>query len=156
MRPMKLFLGLLIGLFVLSLATPGTSQEDIVKARKNLMRSNERTRKALKKAAKDKDYTVIIEGTQTILANMEKLPSLLPKGSTAKDSRATKAIWEDWDGVQDHIGWVKTAATALNKAAMAKDAEMVSLEYESVNSACSQCHRDYRKRSRRKGKRRRR
>ena len=140
---------LLAGLFFLSVASPTLAQDNVIKQRKKLMRSNNSTVKALKKAVKAKDYAAIQSSTKTILANMEKLPNLLPKGSTAKNSRALKTIWSDWEGVKDNIGWVKFSATNLAAAAAAQDAELVKLEHQAISAACRQCHRTYRKRSRR-------
>ncbi len=109
------------------------------------MKSNNKTKKALGKAVKAMDYAAIESGTKVILANMGKLPSLLPKGSTAKNSRALKTIWSDWQGVTDNIGWVHNSAKNLAAAAAVKDADLVKLEYQAVSTACSQCHRSYRK-----------
>ncbi len=152
MKPKRIFFALLIGLFLLSGAHQALAQDDVIKQRKKLMKSNNKTTKALKKAVKAKDYAAIQAGTKTIIVNMGKLPTLFPKGSTSKKSRATKAIWKDWGGVKDNIGWVKQSANALAAAAVAKDNDLVDLEYKAVNSACSQCHRSYRKRRRSKKK----
>ncbi len=148
MNQKRIFFALLTGIFLLSGTPQVIAQDDIVKARKKLMRSNNKTKKALDKAVKANDYAAIESGTKTILANMEKLPTLLPKGSTAKNSRALKVIWADWQGVTDNIGWVKNSAKNLAAAAAAKDADLLKLEFQAVSTACSQCHRSYRKGSR--------
>ena len=153
MRLTKLFPPLLIGLFVLSLAAPAISEEDVIKERQELEKSNNKISRSLKKAVKAKDYAAIEAGAKKIIANAERMPSLYPEGSLSKESKATKAIWDDFGAFKQHAGWMRKGAEGLAQAAAAKDAEMVKLEYDSVTSACSQCHRDYRKRSRRKGKR---
>jgi len=145
MNQKRIFFALLTGIFLLSGTPQVFAQDDIIKARKNLMKSNNKTSKALKKAVKGMDYAAIESGTKVILANMGKLPSLLPKGSTGKNSRALKVIWADWQGVTDNIGWVKNSAKNLAAAAAAKDADLVKLEYQAVSTACSQCHRSFRK-----------
>ena len=151
MNQKRIFFALLTGIFLLSVTPQVFAQDDIIKARKKLMKSNNKTKKALGKAVKAMDYAAIESGTKVILANMDKLPTLLPKGSTAKNSRALKTIWSDREGVKENIGWVKNSAKNLAAAAAVKDADLVKLEYQAVFTACSQCHRSYRK-GRRGGK----
>jgi len=149
MRRMS-FTVLLTGMFLLSLSAGSMAQEDPIKNRQSLMKSNDKTLRSLKNAVKEKDYAAIQGGAKTIIANAEKIPTLFPKGSMGEKSKATKAVWDDFDGFKQHAGWLKKGAEGLAAAAASKDAEMVGLEYDAVNSACNQCHRDYRK-SLRKG-----
>jgi len=151
MNGRSIFLALLSGIFLFSFAPQAFAQEEVIDQRKKLMKSNNKTKKALAKAVKANDYAAIESGTKLILVNMEKLPGLLPKGSTAKNSRALKTIWSDPEGVKDNIGWVTNSAKNLAAAAAAKDNDLVKLEYQAVSTACSQCHRSYRK-GRRGGK----
>jgi len=145
MNQKRIFFALLTGIFLLSGTPQVLAQDEVIKERKNLMKSNNKTKKALGKAVKAMDYAAIESGTKVILANMKKLPTLLPEGSTAKNSRALKTIWSDPEGVKDNIGWVKNSAKNLAAAAAVKDADLVKLEYQAVSTACSQCHRSYRK-----------
>jgi len=93
MNQKRIFFALLTGIFLLSGTPQVFAQEEVIKERKNLMKSNNKTKKALGKAVKAMDYAAIESGTKVILANMKKLPTLLPEGSTAKNSRALKTIW---------------------------------------------------------------
>ncbi len=145
MNQKRIFFALLTGIFLLSGTPQVFAQDEVIIERKDLMKANRKASKALGKAVKAMDYAAIESGTKVILANMEKLPTLLPKGSTGKNSRALKVIWEDWQGVTDNIGWVKNSAKNLAAAAAAKDADLVKLEYQAVSTACSQCHRSFRK-----------
>ena len=149
MQPKRIFFAVLMGLFLLSGTPQVFAQGDVIDQRQKLEKSNNKTLKALKKAVKEQDYAAIQAGTKTIIANMEKLPALFPKGSTAKNSKALKTIWSDWDGFNDNIGWVKYSAKNLTAAAEAKDNDLVKLEYQAVFTACNQCHRSFRKGSRR-------
>ncbi|HEX9879712.1 MAG TPA: cytochrome c [Candidatus Binatia bacterium] len=144
------FTVLLTGMFLLSLSPWLTAQEDPISDRQNLMKSNNKISRSLKNAVKEKDFAAIQAGAKTLMANAEKIPALFPKGSLGEKSKATKAVWDDFDGFKQHAGWLKKGAEGLAAAAASKDAEMVGLEYDAVNSACNQCHRDYRK-SLRKG-----
>jgi len=140
-----IFFTLMAGIFLFSAVPQAFAQEEVIKERKGLMKSNNKTRKALGKAVKENDYAAIESGTKVILANMDRLPTLLPKGSTAKNSRALKVIWADWQGVTDNIGWVRNSAKNLSVAAAAKDADLVKLEFQAVSTACNQCHSSFRK-----------
>ncbi len=151
MNQKRIFFALLTGIFLLSGTPQVLAQDEVIKERKDLMKSNRKASRALGKAVKAMDYAAIESGTKVIVANMDKLPSLLPTGSTTKNSRALNTIWSDPEGVKDNIGWVKNSAKNLAAAAAAKDADLVKLENQAVSTACSQCHRSFRKGSR-KGK----
>jgi len=87
----------LAGLFFLSVTSQLFSQDDVVKERKKLMRANNKASTALKKAVAAKDFAAIEKNAKAIASQMEKLPGLFPKGSTAENSRAKMAIWEKLD-----------------------------------------------------------
>ena len=89
-----------IGMFaVLSLFVSSQlfSQEDVVKKRKSLMKSNSKSAKAIKGAVKEGDFATIEENAKKIVANADNLVALFPEGSTAKKSRAKAEIWQEWD-----------------------------------------------------------
>ena len=145
MKPKRIFFAVLTGIFLLSGTPQVFAQDDVIDQRQKLEKSNNKTLKALKKAVKEKDYAAIQAGTKTIIANMEKLPALFPKGSTAKNSKALNVIWSDWDGFNNNIGWVRNSAKNLAAAAAVKDNDLVKLEYQAVSTACNQCHTSFRK-----------
>ena len=152
MKPHRTFFALLAGLFFISLAPLSFAQEEEIDARKKLMKNNRKASRALRTAVKEKDYGEIQAQAKIISANMDKTAKLFPKGSTAKDSKALKTIWSDWEGFNDNIGWVKNSAKNLATAAAGKDAALVKLESQAVSTACSQCHRSYRKGRKKKKK----
>ena len=149
MRLIKASLTLVIGLSLLAVAPPTFAQDDVIKDRKRLMKSNDRNEKSIRKAVKEMDYAAIQSGAKKILANAGKIEALFPEGSMSAKSRATKAIWANQDGFKDNIGWLKNSVNALAAAAAAKDNDLVKLEAKAVNAACNQCHRSFRKSSRR-------
>jgi cytochrome c556 len=151
MKGKRTLFALLAGVFLFSFAPQSFAQEEEIEARKKLMKSNRKASKAFKTAVKEMDYAAIQTNAKKISINMDKVAKLFPKGSTAKDSRAQKTIWSDWQGFNENIGWVKNSAKNLATAATAKDADLVKLENQAVSTACSQCHRSYRK-GRRGGK----
>lgn len=123
-------------------ASQSASNEEVIKARKKLMKSNSKALKAIKKAAKTKDFAAI-EVNATVLAdNMKKLPSLFPKGSTAKDSRAKPAIWKKWDSFTGRADSMQTVAAFLAESAKDKNGELVAVMVKGIR--CNDCHKPFR------------
>ena len=83
------------------------SQEDDIKKRIGIMKSNSKANKAIKAAVKEGDFATVEGNANKIAANMDKLVALFPEGSTAKNSRAKAEIWQEW------------GRTAINKRAIA-------------------------------------
>ncbi len=148
----RIFYAFLTGLFLLSVIPQAFAQDDVIKKRQKLMKSNSKAWGFLRKAVKkeEKDYAKIESNAKLIVANMDKVLDLFPKGSTSKKSRAKAEIWEQWDEFSKNPAKVKTAAQALADAAMAKDGSQAALEFKALNTACRSCHRPFRKRRKRK------
>ncbi len=122
---------------------------DVVKERKMLMRANDKAGKALKKAVKAKDFAAIEKNAKALASQMEKLPSLFPKGSTAENSRAKAAIWKKWDSFKGKAASLGEVAGMVAEAAAAKDADKVALLAKSIAggqgaSYCGSCHKSFR------------
>ena len=150
----NIFYSVLACLFLLSAASQAVSQEDFIKERKSLMRSNDRTVKAIRKAVKQDDFAAIEASAKLIVADMDKLLALFPKGSTSEKSRAKAEIWEDWDSFSKKSLAAKTAAEELAKIAAAKDSEQLGPKIKALGTsragACGSCHMTFRARSKRK------
>ncbi len=145
MKPKRIFFAVLTGIFLLSGTPQVFAQDDVIDQRQKLEKSSNKALRALGKAVKANDYAAIESGTKVISANMDQVAKLFPKGSTAKNSKALKSIWSDWDGFNNNVGWVRNSAKNLAAAAVAKDNDLVKLEYQAVSTACTQCHRSFRK-----------
>ena len=122
---------------------------DVVKERKKLMRANDKAGKALKKAVKAKDFAAIEKNAKALASQMEKLPSLFPKGSTAENSRVKAKIWKKWDSFKGKAASLGEVAGMVAEAAAAKDADKVKLLAKSIAggqsaSYCRSCHRSFR------------
>jgi len=142
-----------IGMFaVLSLFVSSQlfSQEDVVKKRKSLMKSNSKSAKAIKGAVKEGDFATIEENAKKIVANADNIVALFPEGSTAKKSRAKAEIWQEWDDFKGKANDLKDAARQLTNAANAMDSEQVGVKNKAVGVACRECHRRYRARKKKK------
>ncbi len=152
MRIRRIFLGVLAGLFLLTVAFQAFAQEDVVKKRRALMKSNNKSFKAIKKAGKKNDFATIESKAKIIAANLDKIPDLFPKGSTSEKSRAKPAIWEKWDTFNQKRIAVKTAANELAEAAKAEDGQKVSSIVKGFGKKCGSCHRSFRKPKKKKKK----
>ncbi|MFQ5850157.1 MAG: c-type cytochrome [Candidatus Binatia bacterium] len=147
MRQRKILFAVLAGLFFLPVASQLFAQEDVIKKRIELMKSNNSAAKAIKKALKEKDFNTIESKAKVIAGNMDKVLDLFPKGSTSEKSRAKPEIWEKWDEFSKLPGKVKAAAEALAKAAVANDEAEVRVQIKAIGGfrsvACGNCHKSF-------------
>lgn len=126
------------------------SQEDDIKKRKGIMKSNNKAGKAIKAAVKEGDFATVEQNAKKIAANMDKLVALFPEGSTAKNSRAKAEIWQEWDDFKAKVNDLKDASRKLANAANAKDSDQVKIQNKAVGAACSACHKRYRARKKKR------
>ncbi len=126
------------------------SQEDDIKKRKGIMKSNNKAGKAIKAAVKEGDFATVEQNAKKIETNAGNLVALFPEGSTAKNSRAKAEIWQEWDDFKAKVNDLKDAAGKLANAANAKDSEQVQVQNKAVGAACSGCHKRYRARKKKR------
>jgi len=142
-----------VGMFAmlsLFVSTQLFSQEDVVKKRKGLMKSNSKSAKAIKGAVKGGDFATIEGNAKKIVANMDEFVTLFPEGSTAKNSRAKAEIWQEKDDFKAKANDLKDAARKLANAANAKDSEQVQVQNKAIGKACGSCHKRYRARKKKR------
>lgn len=128
------------------------SQEDDIKKRQGLMKSNNKSAKAIKGAVKEGDFATIEQNAKQIVANAGNIVAFFSGGSTAKNSRAKAEIWQEWDDFKAKANHLKDTAGQLVSAANAKDSEQVQVQYKTVGAACSACHKRYRARKKKRRK----
>jgi cytochrome c556 len=146
------FLSIAVGfLFVLSVASSLFAQEEVFKKRKDLMNANYDALKAIKKAVEEKDYPTTGVKAREIMGNMDHVSEVFPKGITSEKSRAKPEIWDKWDEFSKIPVKVKDVASALAKAAAAKDEAAVQAQSKILGTespfrsgACFECHKDFR------------
>ena len=126
------------------------SQEDDIKKRKGIMKSNNKASKAIKKAVKEGDFATVEDNAKKIVANMDNFVGHFPEGSTAKNSRAKAEIWQEKDDFKAKANDLKGAARKLANAAKAMDSEQVKVQYKAVGKACGSCHKRYRARKKKR------
>jgi len=155
-RLIRVSFTVLAGLFFLSVASQAFVQADVIKKRRQLMKSNDRARKAIKAAIAEKDFATIESKAKVIVRSMDKVLDLFPKGSTSEKSRAKKEIWERWDEFSERRDEVKAAAAALAKAAAVKDEAQVKVQFKALGDwkkgACGNCHKTFYRPKRKKKK----
>ncbi len=134
------------------------AQEDAINKRRDLMKANYDSLKAIKKAVQEKDYATIEVKAKDIMGNMDKVLPLFPKGSTSEKSRAKDEIWEKWDEFSKHPPKVRAVAETLSKAAAAKDETEVQVKFKDLGSespfrsgACYECHKSFLKEKKKNG-----
>ena len=133
---------LLLSVFVVS---QGYAQDEVFQKRRLLMeQENDADVKALVKAVKEKNFTEVEVKAKAIVANMDKVLDLFPKGSLSEKSRAKAEIWEKWDEFTKQNETVKKVAQSLADAARAKDEEGVNTKMKALGDGCTNCHRSFR------------
>ena len=124
------------------------AQQDMVDKRKEVMRSNNADVKAIGKAAEAKDYATIELKAKEIVENIDKYPSVFPKGSTTEKSRAHPDIWVKNDEFKSLTANARKAAEALVKAAADKNEAEVNVKVKDLGNnrdgACGACHKVFR------------
>ena len=144
----------LIALSLLLIPTPGLPQ-DVIEQREKLMESNDKAVKAIRAAAKEKDYATLEVKAKEIMDSMGTVLDLFPKGSISEKSEAHPDIWDKWDEFSKHPGKVKAVAEALRKAAAAKDDAQINAQVKAMgglgSGACGGCHVSFNKKRMKKG-----
>lgn len=144
---MRIVIPIVFAAFSVGFAGNAISQDDPIKARQDLMKSNGAAAKAAFGMAKGEIPFVeadAAEAMQTIKANMEEFPSLFPVGSeTGGKTRAIAMIWEDMDGFEAEAMKLADAAGAAETAA-ASGLDAFKEALGAVGGSCQSCHEKYR------------
>ena len=119
-------------------ATP----EAAVEAREALMKSNGATLKA----AGSLTGPEAVAAMQTLLDNFTHMPAVFPEGSIVGDSKATPAIWQNWDAFNAIIDTGKTAAADGMAAAETGDMSAYGVALKTIGGTCGTCHQQFRTR----------
>lgn len=117
-----------------------TTPEAAVAARETLMKSNGATLKA----AGPLTGAEATAAMQTLLDNFTHMPAVFPEGSIVGDSKASPAIWQNWDAFNAIIDTGKTAAAAGMAAAETGDATAYGVALKTIGGTCGTCHQQFR------------
>lgn len=136
----------LIVLSLLLVPAPALSQ-NVVDQREDLMEASGEAVKAIRDAAKQKDYAILQTKANEIVANMGKVLELFPKGSTSENAHPD--IWVKWDEFSKHPGRVSAAAEGIAKAAAAQNDAEIAAQVKALggmgSGACGGCHLSFNK-----------
>jgi cytochrome c556 len=143
-----LLAGLTAAVCLLLLPAPGYAQ-DVITKRNDLMESANEANRAIREAAKQKDYVTIDMMAQEIIDYMKNMAELFPKGSVSEKSLAHPDIWVKWDEFRKHERNVIEAAEGLRKAAAARDDAQIAKQVKAIgglgSGACGGCHLSFNK-----------
>ena len=127
-----------------------SAQQEVVKERQTLMKSNGRalggTLSAMAKGDKPYDQAAV-EAALTVLDDTaKKLPTLFPdstKGLKAEGDYSTSPkVWEDKGGFDAHI--VTFAKVVADAKAKIKDLDTLKANVGGIGKACGGCHETFR------------
>ena len=152
MTKQKVLKSLKVGSLFLLLGTSITvlaqsQSEDIIKYRRNVMKSNGAHAAAANAILQGKvDYKNQLADHAKALENVNKdIPSLFPKGSESGDTKALPAIWENRAEFEKRANDAKQKSAEFAKAAMTGDTQVATAKFKELSDACKSCHKDFRK-----------
>ena len=127
-----------------------SAQQEIVKERQTLMKSNGRalggTLSAMAKGDKPYDQAAVEAALTVLDETAKKLPTLFPdstKGLKAEGDYSTSPkVWEDKAGFDAHI--VTFAKAVTDAKAKIKDLDSLEANVGGIGKACGGCHETFR------------
>ncbi|SFL98347.1 Cytochrome c556 [Bradyrhizobium sp. NFR13] len=140
---------LVVGALLLSVGAV-SAQQEIVKERQTLMKSNGRalggTLSAMAKGDKPYDQAAVEAALTVLDETAKKLPTLFPdstKGLKAEGDYSTSPkVWEDKTGFDTHI--VTFAKAVTDAKAKIKDLDSLKANVGGIGKACGGCHETFR------------
>lgn len=140
---------LVVGALLLGVG-PLSAQQEIVKERQTLMKSNGRalggTLSAMAKGDKPYDQAAVEAALVVLEDTAKKLPTLFPdstKGLKAEGDYSTSPkVWEDKAGFDAHI--VTFAKVVTDARTKIKDLDSLKANVGGIGKACGGCHETFR------------
>jgi cytochrome c556 len=120
----------------------------VVDQRMHVMKSMASEMKALSGMLKEPDAfdrKRAIKASRAVASHAESIPELFPEGSIDAPSKASEAIWSEWETFVTQSTDLKDAALAFETAAE-DGAEPVELrrDFNAMANGCKACHEDFR------------
>jgi cytochrome c556 len=127
-----------------------SAQQEIVKERQTLMKSNGRalggTLSAMAKGDKPYDQAAVDAAFVVLEDTAKKLPSLFPDGTKGLkgegDYSSSPKVWEDKAGFASHVE-IFSKAVAETKGKV-KDLDSLKANVGAIGKACGGCHETFR------------
>jgi cytochrome c556 len=114
--------------------------DQLVEARQNAMKQNGGLLRSAMQASGDE----AVAAATTILQNFTNLPAFFREGSTTSDSKASPAIWENWDDFKGRFDADAAHAQKALDAAKSGDSATYAAELQAIAQSCGGCHQLYR------------
>jgi len=140
----KFLAGALFSFVSLVVSAQAFAQADVIEKRQDAMKGNSANAKAIKAAVESKDYATVEAKAKDIMATADRIPSLVPKGSTAGKTKAKPEIWEKPDDFAKAAKNLSKAASELAAAAKSGDDAAVNTKVKALGDACGACHKQFR------------
>jgi cytochrome c556 len=121
------------------------AQQDPIKARQELMKSNSAQAKigaAMAKGEAPFDLAKAKAIFTTLDANAGKLKTLWPAGSDKGDTKASPKIWTDMAGFNADLAKFESLAKAAETSVT--DLASFKTQFSAVGKVCGDCHQTYR------------
>ena len=142
---MRLFLASLLFLTAIPLSYAHEGATGIVKERMDKFGEMRGQMRQMKGALGESDLEAIAQITNAMRPFAEQMKTYFPAGSDGAPSEALPSIWQDEAGFEAAIATYNDAIIALNKAALAGDANAAKTGFKALGAACANCHKSYRK-----------
>ena len=149
MKQMKNFAALTVMFSVCIFGnTSLADSKGIIKYRQNVMKATGSHMGAIVSILKNRLplKSHIVDHAHSILQNSKMTLAMFPKNSGIGDTKAKKAIWENWSkfesATKDFIG----ESTKLAKLAESGDMKAFAKQVRATGKTCGSCHKYFRKR----------
>lgn len=133
---------------VFAAAASAAEPEDIIKYRKNVMKSNgaHMSAAALIIQGKTPEYrTRLGEHAQAIVSFTKNIPALFPKDSDFGDTDALETVWSKRAEFEKRARDTEKKAAAFASAVKAGQPAAIAARFQELSDACKACHKDFRR-----------
>ena len=150
MKPFKtrrlMITGLLLTVLA-PLALSAAEPEDIIKYRRNVMKSIGGHTSAAGAIVQGKvDYKAhLAEHARALQAMTKDIPGLFPKDSDFGDTNAKDGVWSKRAEFEKAANNVKTKVEAFAKAVQGGKQDAIVASFKDMGEGCKGCHKDFRK-----------
>ena len=129
-------------------STSLADSDGIIKYRQNVMKATGGHMGAIVSILKNRLPlpSHIIDHAISIQKNSKMTLSMFPKGSGIGDTRARKAIWENWSKFESATKAFISESDKLVKVAESGDMKTFAKQVRATGKTCGSCHKNFRKR----------
>jgi cytochrome c556 len=145
----NVFAALLLAFSLAAAAAAAASEpEDIIKYRKNVMKSNGAHMAAAAGIVQGKlpEYKKrLTDHAQAIVTFTRDIPALFPKDSDFGDTDALNTVWSKRADFEKRAKDTEKAAAAFAAAVKAGNDQAITARFKELSDSCKACHKDFRR-----------